>query len=419
VKKDGAIGKRLLKKAAAQEAPPLEADAVKPEKKSKSEPQAKSEKKAKAEPKAKLSAGPKAKTEKKPKAESARDTKPAAVLAPFTFASTADYTVMAFEMSAYKKGRIAAYDMDGTLIETKSGAKFPKGPDDWKWRVGVKEKLAEVYQTHDVVIITNQKKMSAKDVENKALALVDDLKLPLVFIAGHANEFYRKPHTGLWEVVSGGVDKGESFYVGDMKTDALFASNVGIDFHWANPYFGLPGGVLELGAHPLEGIVASPAKKYKRHEGKHLVVLVGPAASGKSSISRGFEGYVLVNRDMQKTDAKMKKIFDDALASGQSIVVDNTNPQEATRRVWIEAAKSRGYTTTILFVDIPKKAALELDEYRCEMTRGEVHIPEVAFNIFYSKLQRPTELECDELIVENHVNVPEETRKAMLRFRAT
>lgn len=28
---------------------------------------------------------------------------------------------------------IAGFDMDGTLISTKSGAKFPKNADDWQW----------------------------------------------------------------------------------------------------------------------------------------------------------------------------------------------------------------------------------------------------------------------------------------------
>jgi bifunctional polynucleotide phosphatase/kinase len=38
--------------------------------------------------------------------------------------------------------KIAGFDMDYTLIKTKSGAKFPKGADDWViWHDKVKEKM--------------------------------------------------------------------------------------------------------------------------------------------------------------------------------------------------------------------------------------------------------------------------------------
>lgn len=49
--------------------------------------------------------------------------------------------------SSRKKVKIAMYDLDGTLIEPKSGAKFPKDGGDWKWwHAKVKPKLAEAYE---------------------------------------------------------------------------------------------------------------------------------------------------------------------------------------------------------------------------------------------------------------------------------
>ena len=44
------------------------------------------------------------------------------------------------------------YDLDGTLIQPKSGNKFPKNADDWKWwHAKVKPKLAEAHSQGYVV----------------------------------------------------------------------------------------------------------------------------------------------------------------------------------------------------------------------------------------------------------------------------
>ena len=42
--------------------------------------------------------------------------------------------------------KIAAFDIDGTIIKTKTGNTFPSSKDDWKlWSVNVKAKLKEAH----------------------------------------------------------------------------------------------------------------------------------------------------------------------------------------------------------------------------------------------------------------------------------
>lgn len=60
--------------------------------------------------------------------------------------------------------KIAAYDIDGTIIKTKSGNVFPKSYDDWQIAFNevpkvLKEKYAEKYK---IVFFTNQAGMSAQ-----------------------------------------------------------------------------------------------------------------------------------------------------------------------------------------------------------------------------------------------------------------
>ena len=393
---------------------------------------------------AKLETMPEAKAKPK-KASKTKKNKSAVVMSapvmsapvmPFNISSREEfYTVKAYGgVSAFRSNpaSVAVFDMDGTLIRPKGDYVFPKTLDDWRWiktsadgasgMTDVKAALKALHENgHDLIIMTNQKKLSAADITTKVQMLYDDLQVPFVLVAGHKDDFYRKPHTGLWKVVTeqlGPVDMAKkSFFVGDMETDAYFAHNVGLKFHWADDYFQFDSnGKIkhELPPHPLEGLVHSPEVKYASSATKHLVVLMGAAASGKSSIARQLEGYALINRDTMKTDAKMKKAFEAAIAADQSIVVDNTNPAASSREPWLTAAKKAGYKTTIIFVDLPKPAAIFLNEYRYEVSGGTAsYVPTVAYNIFYSKLERPVASEADEVIT-TQLNVSPEVKRAML-----
>lgn len=48
-------------------------------------------------------------------------------------------------------------DLDGTIIETKSGKTFPVDLDDWKFKKGILEKIRDYYiDNYMIIIITNQ-----------------------------------------------------------------------------------------------------------------------------------------------------------------------------------------------------------------------------------------------------------------------
>ena len=74
----------------------------------------------------------------------------------------------------YYRSKIASFDMDSTLIETKSGATFAKDEHDWVfWHESVPAKMKELYDNeYKIVIFTNQKgigtgKTGAKEIQNK------------------------------------------------------------------------------------------------------------------------------------------------------------------------------------------------------------------------------------------------------------
>jgi polynucleotide 3'-phosphatase len=167
---------------------------------------------------------------------------------------------------------ITAFDLDGTLINTKSGSKFSRGPNDWKWfndKVVPSLRLIET----PIVIFTNQGAVIAQKTSRsyisftaKVKQILDEMdKLGLdvnrvwvcaspkkssKYKGSNACKFMkmRKPDIGMFEGFSTEVvqvDKGQSVYVGDAAgrkgdfsdSDKQFAINCGMKFQTPEEFF--------------------------------------------------------------------------------------------------------------------------------------------------------------------------------------
>eukprot|EP01010_Urceolus_cornutus_P001531 NODE_207_length_2027_cov_219.434277_g163_i0.p1 GENE.NODE_207_length_2027_cov_219.434277_g163_i0~~NODE_207_length_2027_cov_219.434277_g163_i0.p1 ORF type:complete len:404 (-),score=102.11 NODE_207_length_2027_cov_219.434277_g163_i0:744-1955(-) len=123
------------------------------------------------------------------------------------------------------------FDMDSTLIETKSGKVFAQGRNDWKWLFpNVPTTLQKLHtEGKRIVIFTNQAgiggkgwdETKAKSIRGKIDDLAAVLKIPLCAFIAAANDKWRKPQTAMWDVLSEKVngniapDLRKSIYVGD------------------------------------------------------------------------------------------------------------------------------------------------------------------------------------------------------------
>ena len=318
-------------------------------------------------------------------------------------------------------------DLDHTLITPKGKYVFPKTIDDWKWKnEAVVPKLKAMYNDgYEIVIVSNQKKMSGADVKTKATLIYDDLQLPFVFISGHSDLYYRKPQLGLWEVLleyilldAKNVDYTQSVFLGDSVADLYFARNTGIPFIHTDMFFtGVPNkefAKIEDKEHPLTNWVSRDAKDIiepllsSKKSSKRFVIMVGSPASGKSYYSRKLEmeaGYIRINKDDMKTDAAMLKAFDAGLEKGQNIVIDGTNATKEHRLKWISVARKASYHITIVWMNFPMPVVEFLDNYRISKNKNQdTHVPAVAMRVYYKKLEEPTQLECDKLIEIKTIN---------------
>lgn len=156
---------------------------------------------------------------------------------------------------------IFGFDLDYTLIKTKSGNVFPKNKDDWVlWNNNIKSKLNELSKVPNslIVIFSNQKGVGKKDRKNsltinefqdKVNNIRKTLELDFIFIASLEDDIYRKPSNGMWKYITKEleikIDKKNSFYVGDMAgrpsdkydTDLQFAKKLKIKFMTPEEFF--------------------------------------------------------------------------------------------------------------------------------------------------------------------------------------
>ncbi|KAL3674030.1 hypothetical protein V7S43_001713 [Phytophthora oleae] len=329
--------------------------------------------------------------------------------------------------------KIAGFDLDGTLIATKSGKKFAKDKNDWKLfhPTLVKEKLAELASDgFTLTIFSNQNgiakgHITAAQVQSKLEAIVKQLKLPMLVFLGTENDAMRKPRLGAWKEMvkllsakgEEVIDKAGSFYCGDAAgrpkitgrakdfaaTDYKFALNLGIRFFTPEDLFlrskqriHTRPDTWELGFDPksitlnesTEPLLNPPSAQAAKTD-QELVVLVGPPASGKSFFAKAYlSSYVVVSQDELRTAANCKKKCIEAIEQKKSVVIDNTNRDPRTRKEWIAIAKEKNLPVRCFEMDVDKPLSMHLNTFRSLTEQKK--IPDVAIHGFYRNLVEPT-----------------------------
>ncbi|OAL24904.1 hypothetical protein AYO20_10609 [Fonsecaea nubica] len=253
--------------------------------------------------------------------------------------------------------KIAAFDLDDTLVTPNSGNKWARTAVSWKWwDPSVPGRLKSLHNDgYLLVILSNQSAVSLKDnpktlkkdmaslanFKNQASSILKQLDLPVSIYAATGQDRYRKPRVGMWEEMledhdlhaDGAVDMAHSFYVGDAagrdKTDKRrkdhatsdrdLAANIGIQFHTPEEFFldettepyehvFDPRKHLELAKPSCSAVndanaslISAPFTKNSPHE---LVIFCGSPGAGKSTFYWDVLqplGYERVNQDILKT----------------------------------------------------------------------------------------------------------------------
>jgi len=192
---------------------------------------------------------------------------------------------------------------------------------------------------------------------------------------------------------------GKKGYKKDFScSDRKFAANIGVKFHTPEELF------LEEKPVEFEWGTIDPAELLKNakaventkfHSDKQeVVIMVGRPASGKSTFTKKYfvpHGYIRINRDELKTQAKCQKAVKDALAEGCSVVVDNTNPTSKVRAEYISIAQENDVPVRCFSFSTPQEVAGHLNYVRVKETNGEVRrVPDVGHRTYDKNFEEPT-----------------------------
>lgn len=150
------------------------------------------------------------------------------------------------------------FDKDGTLCRSKSGRDFINSPEDQELIPGVLEKLAEIreqFPNSPFLIASNQGGVAFGTLTMKQASDCVDAAIKAIggtlatFCPEHPQGLvspynvesgYRKPQPGmlLYLLDEIGINPGRVLMVGDRSEDEEAAIAVGMDFMWANEFFG-------------------------------------------------------------------------------------------------------------------------------------------------------------------------------------
>lgn len=328
------------------------------------------------------------------------------------------------------KSDVACFDLDYTLIKPKSNRKFPKDENDWIFLFGkiTKNKLIEISKSHRIVIFTNQKgismgKITIKELQNKLTNIFVNLDIDADVLVSTKNDFYRKPLTGMWDFYKktriNKISKKISFYVGDAagrvfseklsnskfkqdhtSDDKFFAYNIKLNFFTPEEFFNVSTEEYIIKKIDLEN---QSSGQIHINTDKNLIIFVGAPASGKTKLyNEKFSDYEHINMDTLKTKDKCLKSTETAMKYKKNIVIDNTNPNFETRKLYLDLAKKYEYNRYIINFKANRKINRYYNYYRVQKSKGTINIiPDIVYNIYYNKYEEPS---SNEGIVINYSN---------------
>ena len=321
--------------------------------------------------------------------------------------------------------KIAAFDLDYTLIKPKSGRKFPKDKDDWKF---LNDKAKLYLQTlnnnnYTIIIFTNQKgiskgKLTILDFYKKIKNIEEQIGFDINILISTKDDKFRKPMTGMWdfliEKTKVEVDYKNSFYVGDAagriykdkkdhsSDDLYFAFNINLNFLTPEKFFNEDDNFQTTNPFKLKSNNDKIILNVDETK-KNIILMVGAPASGKTTISEKiFKDYKIISQDKLRSKKRCLDKTLKYLNKNKNIIIDNTNPDRTTRKEYLDLANKYDYNKIIINYDIPKDVVKYLNKYRAQ-TQNKKLIPDIVYNIFYKKFENPTSSEGIVINYRNYV----------------
>jgi bifunctional polynucleotide phosphatase/kinase len=330
-----------------------------------------------------------------------------------------DESVIHYKSDNFKyMNNVACFDIDGTLIKTKSGKTFPINGTDWEWLYdNIKISIEELYKNkYCIIFISNQYILKTDEQltewQSKINKMIQHLDVPILVYASRQKDKFRKPLPSIWRnfIIPNikKLDYDKSFYCGDAMgrkddhsdCDIKFAFNCNLTFILPEELF-LNHPKIEKNIKyidfPKNKLDESLFDKFKNID-KTMIIMVGYPASGKSYISKLLEKYnfIRINQDVLNTKKKCLDKTIDCLKKNINCIIDNTNPTKDKRKEYIDLAKKYNYDVYCINMTTSYDLSQHNNIYRYWINNTGL-IPAVVYNKFRKDYEEPS---CDEGIKE-------------------
>jgi DNA 3'-phosphatase len=297
----------------------------------------------------------------------------------YVFGSTRETFTSSLNDINYKKKKIAGFDLDMTLIKTKSKKKYSNDPNDWEWCYpNVIDKLVDCHKNdYIIVIVTNQAGIqnsnhNLKIFYEKIQNIHNDIKKRNItiefdiFVLTHYDNA-RKPSPLIFYNQMFHFHR-DSFFCGDSAgrpsdysdVDIKFAFNLKIKF-MTPEYFFMDDhnshGNLSYSIVPYDITIINNKYNHVINNQKHdFIILCGLPLSGKSSLSYDIKMTYIINKQqliIMETigvlkNNKLISMMNNFMNQKLNILIDSCNTTKKERKMIIDNIDKNKYHITIV-----------------------------------------------------------------------
>lgn len=317
-----------------------------------------------------------------------------------------------FGTVATKSSKVAAFDFDGCLVgkmwhDTACPMMFSEIPAIFAALHQAGFKICILSNQGEIGRASQDRDQVISKIKSRFDSFLKQVGIPCLVIASTTSDEYRKPQTGMFELVIENSPVTEGFYVGDAAgrpgdfsdSDLRFAQNLNLPFFNETEFFRdkayrkfISSEIHETAHVPKGAVSFSPSDR------QEMLLMVGYPGSGKSTFTSSLDTqfYTTVHGDDYKSDKKrIAKAVKSVLETGKSVVVDVTNRNIESRAYYSVIAQELNIPVRVVWMSTPYETCVTRNNSREDLKK----VPMIAMYRFRKDFEEPTSSEgFDEII---------------------